>query len=75
MLYRAYYNRSEDWPWVWSIDEGTTESEQTVLAIFILPPSVATTQFSGKPRSGAEPVAWLDVSGELEIKDGFAYFS
>lgn len=75
MTYRVYHNNGDDFPYSWSIDEGSSESEQTVLAVFIFPPAVATSQFNGKQPSKDSPVAWFDVSGELEVKDGFAYFS
>lgn len=70
-----YYNRSEDWPYVWSFDSGTQADEETVMAVIILPPAVTTSHFSGEKPNPDSPAAWFDVSGELEIKDGIAYFS
>lgn len=32
-LYRVYYNRSSDFPYVWSFDDGHSENEQNVTAI------------------------------------------
>jgi hypothetical protein len=74
MVYRIYYNRSEDWPYVWSLDEGTSETEQTVMAVIILPPCVTSTHYTGKTRNPDEPVAWLEIAGNLEIKDDVAFF-
>lgn len=75
MTYRVFYNRSEDWPFVCSIDEGTQQTEQVVMAVFILPPAVASSHFSFEKPNDQSPVFWFDVTGELEIKDGIAYFS
>lgn len=75
MIYRIYFNTAEEAPFVWSVDEGTQESEQTVLAVIVLPPCVTTTHYSGEKRNTLTPIAWLEVSGELEIKDDVAYFS
>jgi len=74
-LFRVYYNRSEDLPFVWSVDSGTQEDEQTVMAIIILPPAVTTSQFNGERPNPDSPVGWFEVSGFLEIINDIAYFS
>lgn len=74
MIYRVYYNRSLDYPFSWSIDEGTQESEVLVLAVIILPSCVTTTHCLNEKPNPDSPVAWLEVCGDLEIVNDIAYF-
>jgi hypothetical protein len=75
MIYRAYYNKTEEYPFCWSIDNGTQQTEVNVMAVIILPPCVATTHCLDERPNDDSPVAWLEVSGELEIKNDIAYIS
>lgn len=75
MIFRAYYNRSTDYPFVWSIDEGTQDTEVLVMAIIILPPCVTTTHCLNEKPNPDSPVCWLEISGTLEIVNDIAYFN
>lgn len=75
MIYRIYFNTSDEAPFVWSLDEGTPETEQVVMAVIILPPVVTTTHYSGEKRNPYTPTAWLECEGHLEIKNDIAYLS
>jgi hypothetical protein len=70
MKYRVYFNRAEDAPQVWSIDEGSHSSEINVQAVVAF-----TTADSNYNLSAVypEPKAWFEYEGTLEIKSGIAY--
>lgn len=74
-MHRVYYNRFSGYPFCWSIDEGTQHTEVNVMAVIILPPCVATTHCLDERPNDDSPVAWVEVSGELEIKNDIAYLS
>jgi hypothetical protein len=75
MIYRVYFNRFNEYPWVWSVDNGTQDTEVNVMAVIILPPCVTTSHCLDEPPNDDSPVAWIEVSGELEIVKDIAYFS
>lgn len=75
MIYRAYFNRLSEYPFCWSIDEGTQDTEISVMAVIILPPCVVTTHCLDERPNSESPVAWIEVSGELEITNDVAYLS
>lgn len=76
-MYRVYYNRTADEPWLWSVDEGTQESERQVTGVRMhgcdtrerVDLSVVTTD---KER----PRAWMEVDANLMRVDceGVAHF-
>jgi hypothetical protein len=70
MKYRVYYNRSEDAPLVWSVDEGSHASEINVQNVVLV--AAATTRFNPDAQL-PEPKAWLEISGQLRIQGGKAY--
>jgi hypothetical protein len=67
--YRVYFNRCEDTPQVWSVDEGTTDTEINVRAVFL-----GNRVESGQDLSAVypEPKAWMVVHGDLVINGGVA---
>lgn len=69
MTYRIYYNRALDYPQVWSIDEGTPETEITCIGFYVDGP-IARSHF----ELGQQPCAWLEVAGNLTVVAGVAVF-
>lgn len=76
MKYRVYYNRRSDYPFIWSVDEGTQETEQNVKSVEFHDVSAMTNGDLTVPRSSTEtPCVWFDVLyATLTVKDGVAYF-
>ncbi len=72
--YRVYFNRCEDWPQVWSVDEGTVATEVNVIGVRL--DGVRSVTRSGVVTDAArEPKAWLDVEADgLRIVHGLAVF-
>lgn len=69
MKYRVYYNNSQD-PQRWSVDEGTSETEITVLGI-----RFDSVQADTVTADDAEPKAWLRVDCvRLVMAGGIATF-
>lgn len=80
MIYRAYYNRSADWPQCWSVDEGDQSTEINVTGISTSGCPVTTRELPA-PARGTEgaaavfPTAWIEIQGRLSIERGRAVFS
>jgi hypothetical protein len=79
VIYRLYFNRCEDFPQIWSIDQGTTETEINV-ADFRTEGHVSV--IGGRAPdfavvdSAREPKAWAEVEAcSLQIVGGVAVFS
>lgn len=76
--YRLYFNRKEDYPCIWSVDEGSAASEIRVQGIIITDGLLAYTGNTEglRPPAGAdlknEPSAWIEVHGVLTIEGGVA---
>lgn len=79
--YRIYFNRKEDYPCIWSVDEGTAESEIRVRGVVIMDglSSYTSSTIGLRPPAGSdlknEPSAWIEVHGFLMIGNGVAIFS
>jgi hypothetical protein len=76
-LYRLYFNRCEDFPQIWSIDEGDISTEVNVIGV----KAVGRVEFtSGRAErfaevSAREPKAWVTVdAGSLRVEEGWAVF-
>lgn len=67
--WRVYYNNSTDLQ-RWSIDEGTPETEVTVIGISL----DQVRAVSHTSEDGIQPRAWLTVDAVLEIDKGVAIF-
>lgn len=65
-----YFNRSSDYPQVWSIDEGSHASEVNVqfIRLRVLPVASKYNADAEYP----EPKAWFEVNGTLRIEGGVA---
>ena len=57
---RLYFNQKEDYPNVWSIDDGDQANEINVS--WVITQGVACTQYTGEKKSKNAPVAWLSFS-------------
>lgn len=74
--WRAYFNRKREAPQVWSIDEGSQDSEINVIAIVSGPGCHTVTRYDGTPVNDDTPSAWLEISAtNLHVEGGLAYFS
>ena len=72
MIYRLYFNRTEDFPQVWSIDEGTPDTEVNVVG-FRFEGAMPVT--SGVSTDGTQPRAWVSIDAKgLSIEHGIAVF-
>lgn len=70
MMWRIYFNYARDFPLVWSVDEGSPESEFIVQHIE-LHGCTAVTKFA----DGQQPKAWIEVKADkLLIRGGIAHF-
>ena len=73
MIYRVYFNRCDDWPQVWSVNEGTSETEITVIGIRA-EGCVVFSSYDANATAG-QPKAWLNVeAASLRIEGGCAIF-
>lgn len=78
MIYRLYFNNCADFPQIWSIDEGTTETEVNVIGFGIEAGcearSARVPDFKAIDR-GREPVCWVEVTAaQVWIEQGVALF-
>ncbi len=65
-----YFNRANDFPQVWSVDQGSHASEINVqrIVLRVLPVTSGYDPTATYP----EPKAWFEVDGALRIEDGAA---
>jgi len=79
--YRLYFNRKEDFPCLWSIDEGSAASEIRVQGIVLTGVGLAWTECHKGLIAPAgcdvnnEPSAWIELHARLTIENGFATFT
>ena len=79
MIYRLYFNREQDWPQLWSIDEGDQTTEFNVIDFravgcrisgHALPPAARA---SLDPK--AHPAAWIEIEAAgVRMERGIAMF-
>lgn len=79
MIYRVYYNRAVDWPQVWSVDEGSQETEINVVGIRLLSAVAESKEIAPADREGKDPAkvpfGWLEVTcSEMRLVGGWANF-
>ena len=72
--YRVYFNRGEDAPQIWSLDEGGPATEINVQNIVIGPNATAVTASDPTQEDPNQPKAWFEVRGKLMIQRGVAFF-
>lgn len=71
-LYRIYFNRKKDAPQVWSVDEGSQESEINVREVRLHGVFAKFVYLGGEPNPDT-PVAVCEVLGKLSIEEGVAF--
>ena len=75
MTYRVYFNRRSEAPFVWSIDEGSADTEITVRSFSAGPGCELRSCYTGEVPNENTPVAWLEVDADaLELQDRVARF-
>lgn len=75
MDYRVYFNRKNEYPQIWSVDEGDQKSEINVSDFkFHRVSAESRADLSVKPNNDT-PIAWVLIrNATLTIKDGVAHF-
>lgn len=74
-VFRAYFNRKREFPQIWSIDEGSQDSEVNVREFFIAPGCMVHSRYDGTPVNDNSPSAWLEIhADEYFILTGVARF-
>jgi hypothetical protein len=76
MDYRAYFNRHSEWPYIWSVDEGTQKSETKVRDVYTYKCST-DTGYDPTVKSGdnERPRVFINIRyATLVIRDGVAHF-
>lgn len=71
-LYRAYFNRANEAPQIWSVDEGTQVSEFNVSKVRFRNTEVETGQDLTETVNRDRPKAWVQGRGVLHVEDGVA---
>lgn len=80
MTFRLYFNRCEDWPQIWSIDDGDIAHECNVVAWRTEPGvTMRAGRVSDELRAtldkARQPVAWCEVeAANCRIEAGIAVF-
>ena len=77
--YRIYFNRKREWPQVWSVDEGTQESEINVKDFLLCGVSAASKNLGSAEAMSEtdhawQPFAWLECTGYMQLHNGVAHF-
>lgn len=62
--YRVYFNRKREAPQVWSVDEGTQESEVNVCGFVIHQGCYTSSHYNGEKPNEDSPVAWIEVHAD-----------
>jgi hypothetical protein len=74
MLYRVYFNRSADFPLIWSFDEGDTSTE-VLVTDFVIDKCVVTSAYDPNGDNINTPKGYLRVDAEfMLIEDDIVYF-
>lgn len=71
-LYRVYFNRLNEAPQVWSVDEGTQASEINVSTVSLVRCNAVTRADLDETVNRDRPKVWFEVVGELQVVDGVA---
>jgi hypothetical protein len=79
--WRVYYHRggpTGDWPFVWSIDNGSIKSQVRVQNVLFKTPFTGASTLTEKghrPSAPSEPHAWFEGSAVLKFENGTAVFT
>jgi hypothetical protein len=57
-ILRVYFNQKEDYPLVWSVDDGSQQNEFNVPSVVVQ--GVGYTRYLAMPKSEDCPAAWLE---------------
>lgn len=71
-LYRIYFNRLNEAPLIWSVDEGDQTTEINVMGISLHGCDVETKSNLAETDTENKPKAWLEVRGNLRVIQGVA---
>jgi len=73
MLYRVYFHKKENAPQVWSVDEGTQDTEIHVQHVHFVNCYVYTAQ--NRDNQPGQPSGWLEVEAQrMELSGGCVTF-
>jgi hypothetical protein len=74
-IFRVYFNRKREAPQVWSVDEGSQESEVNVINFVVSEGCNAHGHYAGIPPNDNSPSAWMVVRADgYWISNGVAIF-
>lgn len=71
-LFRVYFNRWNEAPQVWSIDEGDQASEINVRAVSMHHCDMESKTNPAETDIENKPKAWFEVRGNLRVIQGVA---
>lgn len=71
---RVYFNKKNEYPLVWSIDDGNLDNE--IKVSMVVCEALGWTIYNGEPANELSPVAWVEFQCSLfHIQDNIAYLS
>lgn len=70
MTYRVYFNRWKEFPLIWSVDNGTQETEQNVAEVIF--DGVEGRTASGPGDNENSPTVWIEATGTLSVSGAVA---
>jgi hypothetical protein len=75
-MFRVYYNRSEDFPYIWSLDTGEQKDERIIKGYSGGTIAGCGYDFDVPQGSTTQPRAWIEVTADRVYIDteGFAHF-
>lgn len=74
-VWRAYFNRHREAPQVWSIDEGSQETEVNVIRFECHQGCELVSHYNATPANDDAPSAWLVITAEeMSVRKGVAHF-
>lgn len=75
-IFRAYFNRKREAPQVWSIDEGSQDSEVNIVGFVVHPGCEIHSRYNGTKANEDSPSAWMDIHADhYYINAGVAHFA
>lgn len=73
--FRTYFNRHREFPQVWSIDEGTQESEVNVIGFICHQGCEIESRYNGTKPNEDSPSAWIEIRANyMYLVGGIAHF-
>lgn len=75
MNYRVYFNRHNEFPTIWSVDEGGQDSEINVKGFRLHKVNAVSVYDASIGPNPDVPCAWIEIEYALmDVKDGIAHF-